>query len=198
MAGPYMYAAYSPGAQLHTRMIPPHKYGPPERCYYEQVTDHPGFVVHAFGQGKAVYIPWLPGALFHRQGHTNTVDFCASLLQDIAGLAPLGGNLPPQVEVTLFEKSDASAVLLHLVNGSGHFGNSFYAPVPMTDLQVAVPCPQRPKAAHGLRAGRAYDHTWAEGQLNIYVPRLELFEAVRIEIGDSDFALRTQYSTRRT
>jgi hypothetical protein len=184
MDSAYVYARYSPGATPHLKLIPPHKFGPPERCYYEQVTDHPGFVVNPFGQGKAIYLPWSPGALFHRQEHINTADFLAALLQSVAGLATLGGNLSPQVEATQFEKADGSTQLIHLVNGSGHFGNTFYAPVTMHDVQVVVTCARQPKAVRGLRTGQPLRFTWADGRLSVQVPALELFEAIEVEIGD--------------
>ncbi len=182
MDGAYVYARYAPNVTLHMQLIPLHKFGPPERCYYEQVTDYPGFSVHPFGQGQALYLPWSPGALFHRRGHVNTAYFCADLLQGVAGLAPVAGNLPPQVEVTLFENANGGGLLLHLVNGSGHFGNSFCAPVTMTDIDVVVPCAQQPMSVRALRAGQKLDYTWANGHLTVRVPRLDLFEA--IEIGE--------------
>jgi hypothetical protein len=181
MDGAYIYAQYAPGAVQHLRLIPPHKYGPPERCYYEQVTDFPGFVVNPLGEGKAIYLPWSPGALFHRQGHTNTADALAALLQGVAGLEPVGGNLSPQVEVTLFEKAGGSAQLLHLVNGSGHFGNSFYAPVPMRGVQVVVPCQREPRQVHALWADQLLDFSWYSGHLRVALPVLTLFEALLIE-----------------
>jgi len=183
MDSPYIYASYAEDAQPYMRLIPPHNYGPPERCYYEQVTEHPGFVVHPFGQGKAIYLPWSPGALFHRQGYVNTAWFCADLLQAVAGLTPLGGNLAPQVEVTLFEKGDGSYLLLHLVNGSGHFGTTFYPPVRMTDVEVVIPCEKEPVAVQGLRLGKSLEHTWNQGVLTISVPKLDLFEAVKVIYG---------------
>jgi hypothetical protein len=88
------------------------------------------------------------------------------------------------VEVTQFEKQDGSAQLIHLVNGSGHFGNTFYAPVTMHDVQVAVPCPRRPKAVHGLRTEQALPFSWADGRLSVQVPGLGLFEAIEVESED--------------
>ncbi|MDP6380642.1 MAG: beta-galactosidase trimerization domain-containing protein, partial [Phycisphaerae bacterium] len=61
--GSYVYADYAAGAEMHLKLIPPAPWGPPERCYYSQVTDHPGFVTRPFGKGRVIYIPWLPGAL---------------------------------------------------------------------------------------------------------------------------------------
>ena len=181
MDGPYVYADYAADATLRFKLIPPHMFGPPERCYYTQVTDHPGFVVRSFGKGRAIYIPWLPGRLFHRQGYANTFDFAGDVLEGIAGLTPIGGNLPPMVEATHFEKADGSAQIIHLVNGSGHFGVSFFAPVPIADLDVVIPCDRAPKAVQGLVSGKALSFSHAQDRLTVRVPRLALFEAISID-----------------
>jgi hypothetical protein len=180
MDSPYLYAQYAPDARLCLRLIPPHKFGPPERCYYEQVTDYPAFVTHPFVKGRALTLPWQPGALFYRQGHTNTALFLAALLENIAGLEPVGGNLPPAVEVTHFEKADGSGALLHLVNTSGHYGNSFYAPLPLHGLELSLPCAHPPAEVAGLRSGQALEHAWQDGRLAIKLPPLELFEAIQL------------------
>jgi hypothetical protein len=180
--GPYVYARYTEEAEPWMQLVPPHNFGPPERCYYDLVVDHPGFVVHPHGEGHVVYVPWLPGMLFHRQGHLNTAWFCADLLVHYANAEPVGGNLPPQVEITVMEAEDGSYRLLHLVNGSGHFGNSFYPPVPLRDLVVAIPCVSRPGAVIGLRAGEPLAYTWEEGRLTVHLRDLGLFEAVKISV----------------
>jgi len=180
--GPYVYAHYDEETEEHMQLIPPHNFGPPERCYYDLVVDHPGFVVHPCGAGRTIYVPWMPGTLFHRQGHVNTAWFCADLLEGIAGVAMAGGNLSPMVEVTLTEKNDSSYLLLSLVNASGHFGNSFYAPVTMTDVVVEVPLAEQPMSVVGLRSEQALPHEWADGILTVHVPSLALFEAIKITI----------------
>ncbi len=178
--GPYVYADYAAGTEERLKLIPPHNFGPPERCYYDQITEHPGFTVHAHGKGKAIYLPWLPGALFHRQGYPNTSDFIADLLEHVAGLMPVGGNLSPMVEVTRY-RAEAGHELVHLVNGSGHFGVSFFAPVPMHDVEVVIPYDERPTSVHCLVHNEACDHTWADGKLILRIKELDAFEAVRIE-----------------
>lgn len=180
--GAYVYARYEESTECRMQLVPPHNFGPPERCYYEVVVDHPGFVVHAYGEGRTIYVPWMPGALFHRQGHLNTAWFCADLLTGIAGVTAVAGNLSPMVEVTLFAKDDGSKQLLSLVNTSGHFGNSFYPSVQMRDVKVQVPLMEAPSAVVGLRSGRELPHSWVEGSLTITVPKLQLFEAIRIDL----------------
>lgn len=186
--GPYVYAVYAAGTETRFKMIPPHNFGPPERCYYEVVADRPGFTIHPFQKGKAIYIPWLPGVLFHRQGYTNTSNFAADLIEHIAGITPVGGILSPMVEVTLFGREgsmdgtagDGSAALLHLVNTSGHFGTTFYPPVTMHGLTVELPWPVAPTAVTSLVTGEGLAYSFSADTLTITVPELELFDAIRI------------------
>ncbi len=180
--GFYVYADYVEGAQPRMKLVPPQPFGPPERTYsHLPLTDHPGFVVNRHGEGKAIYVPWLPGALFHRQGYPNTSEFMADLLEHVAQIEPVGGNLSPMVEVTHFTSRDGEFDLVHLVNGSGHYGVSFFAPLPMQDLEVSVAYPQQPQHVRSLVTGEERDHSWQEGWLTVRVPRLDLFEALRIE-----------------
>ena len=181
MDGLYVYAQYLDDVKQRFKLIPPHSFGPPERCYYEQATDHPGFVVNSYGHGKAIYIPWRPGTLFHRQGYVNSSEFAADLLEGVAGVTAVRGNLSPMVEVTRFGKTDGSSELLHLVNGSGHFGVSFFAPVPMTALEATITCEQRPTNVRSLVNAVDYVYHWQDGQLTIEVPQLELFDAIQIQ-----------------
>lgn len=176
----YIYASYAASATLQLKLVAPHAFGPPERCYYTQVTDRPGYVVNQHRQGQAIYLPWLPGTLFHRQGYPNTTDFIADLLEKVAGLAPVKGNLSPMVEVTHFTRTDGAHDLVHLINGSGHFGNSFFAPVPMRDLQVTVYCERQPQAVKSLVHDQDYAYQWQEGELTITIPRLDLFDAIQL------------------
>ena len=169
--GPYVYADYVAGSEQQLQLIPPHWFGPPERCYYTQVTEHPGLVVNTHGAGKAIYLPWLPGALFYRQGYPNTSEFLADLLEHVAGLDSVQGNLPPMVEVTHFAANDGSFDLVHLVNTSGHFGVSFFAPLSLSDLVVEMAYPHAPTSVQSLVSNAPRAHTWAEGRLTIQMPR---------------------------
>ncbi|WP_274651295.1 beta-galactosidase trimerization domain-containing protein [Paenibacillus humicola] len=180
--GSYIYADYEDTAEKQLQLIPPHMFGPPERCYYTQITDHPGFTINSYGKGKGIFIPWQPGALFHRQGHTNTIDLMADLLEHAAGLQPIGGNLSPMVEATVFAKEDGSSELLQLVNASGHFGVTFYAPVTMSDLEVSIPYDktQPPQSVRSLVTGKDCEFTADSGTLTVKIPSLKLFEAIKI------------------
>jgi hypothetical protein len=160
-------------------VVLPHPFGPPERCYYTHVSDQPGLVVRPHGAGRAIHLPWLPGALYHRQGYSNTAGFMADVLEHIAGIEPVQGELPPMVEVTHLAGDGFD--LVHLVNASGHFGTSFLAQVEMRDLRIDLARPQRPTGVRGLVSRTPMQWSWDTGRLTIAVPRLGLMEALRIE-----------------
>jgi hypothetical protein len=180
MDGLYVYADYAADVTPRLKMIPPHMFGPPERCYFTQVTDHPGLTLRAFGEGQAIYIPWLPGQLFHRQGVANTFDFAGDVMEGLAGLRSVGQHLSPMVEVTHFAKSDGSLDLVHLVNGSGHFGVSFFEPAQMADVDVVIPYEGEPTSVTGLVSKADLDFVVSHGNLCIRLPKLGLFEAIVI------------------
>lgn len=177
--GSYVDAEYRPGVERRLRLIPPGPFGPPERLVLPEATDAPGLTINPFEEGRAVHVPWLCGMLFHRHGHPNTSSFMADVFERLAALEPLAGNLSPMVEVTLHERGDGGH-LLHLVNGSGHFGVSYVEPVTMHDLEVVVPYGGEPAEVTGLVAQQPLEWHASDGHLTIRVPRLDLFEAVTI------------------
>ena len=101
-------------------------------------------------------------------------------MENVAGISPVESNLSPMVEVTLFENQEKGQMLLHLVNASGHFGTSYYAPVPMCDLVVSFGSAKAPESAKSLVTGDAIDFEYADGTVTLKVPKLELFEAIKL------------------
>jgi hypothetical protein len=70
--------------------------------------------------------------------------------------------------------------LVHLVNGSGHFGVSFYQPVKMADLEIELPSAKPPKSVRSLVSRETYSHDWSSDLLTIQIPQLSLFEAIEV------------------
>ncbi len=180
--GEYVFAAFDPKAEQLLQLLPPQPYGPPERCYpLHPVVDRPALTINPYGKGKAAWFPWTPGGLFHRQGYPNTSDLVADALESILGIKPVGGNLSPMVQVTRLARKDGKGELVHLVNHTGHFGVSFFAPVTLHDLSVELAWERKPRSVKSLVTGAAHEHTWAGGRLTIKVPKLGEFEALKVE-----------------
>jgi hypothetical protein len=180
LEGTYIYATYSKETEVFLQLIPPHQYGPPERCYYTYVTEHPGFAKTKYGKGAAIFIPWLPGSLFYCQGQISTSIFIANLLEHASNTVPVKGNLPEQVEITLHELPNRR-ITCHIVNTSGHFGNSFYAPIKMIDLKFSLPMENNVSRVSERATKSTLNHFWENGWLTIELPSLELFNTILIE-----------------
>lgn len=132
-------AEFKGGTQKYLSMIGEHPFGPPELCCYteEDVTAHPGVTVYPHGKGKGVYLPWMAGTFYYREGYQNTLNIMQDVLCHLCGAAPIATKLTPMVEVNINKKGDMT--ILQLVNTSGVFSNSFFPPVPVHDIELHLP-----------------------------------------------------------
>ncbi|NCB65949.1 MAG: hypothetical protein EOM48_07215 [Bacilli bacterium] len=172
----YTYADYDDQVQKYLSLIPPHYFGPPEVCYYTVTTDNPGMTVNRYGAGKAIYIPWLPGALFHHEGIPNTALFLKDVLFGSAELESVESeHFSPMVEVTYGSNVDRTRAMIHLINGTGHFGKSFYEPVPIDNINLKFQMEKPPVSFEIVTEGSEADYSWKSGYLYLHVKRLEDF-----------------------
>lgn len=155
---------------LHTQPEP--MFGPPEVCYAKEETDMPGLTVSPFGSGQGIFIPWNCGSFYHNEGYTNTLNFMQDVLFEICGLTQIAPTLHPTVELVLSKKENKKVV--SLINTSGYFGNSFFTPIPMVDIEIKLP--GNFVAAEALNGGTAVlkDNT-------IHLDVLKEFEMIVLE-----------------
>jgi len=175
----YFICEYENGVQKHLELIPPHHYGPPERCYYNEISDLPGFTINSFGTGKGVHIPWYPGALFHNEGYVNTEAFISDMLSSVLCIEPIETNASPMIEITMSDGDGFS--LVQLINTSGHFGNSFFQPIPIDGVQVTIPFEKEPSSCISLRDRRQIPFEYVHHKLNLMIGKLDFFDAIKIE-----------------
>lgn len=177
----YAYVQYGEKTERYLGLIPPHMFGPPEQCYYTQVTDLPGFTVHPYGDGKAIHIPWLPGRLYHREGYDNSFFFMKDLLMNFAGLETAEASpFTPMIEVTRGYHRDKTHGMIHLVNGTGHFGCSFFEPVEVRDINLKVALDQKPSELISLVTGSPIPFEWREGHIYFKIDWLGELEAIHV------------------
>lgn len=178
----YIYAEYAPGVQQNMRLIPPHRHSPPEDAYPTNITGYPAFTLNAAGEGRAVYLPWKPGADYYRYGFSQMGNFMADLLEHVLHIERITGNLPEMVEAEHTVRRDGSVDYLHLVNYTGCSLKSYFRPVPLSGLEVRLPWSKKPpRAAVSMTTGSPVRFACEAGCLRLLVDRLELFEAIRLE-----------------
>lgn len=130
-------ADYSVDTQKYLYTEPEPPYGPPEICYASNSSEEPGLTVHAYGQGKGIFVPWRCGSFYYEEGYINTLNFIQDILFGFCGLPQIARGLHPSVELVLSKKEGKT--VLSLINASGYFGNSFFEPVPMRDIELELP-----------------------------------------------------------
>lgn len=118
-------------------LVPPSMIGPPELVHVDQKdTDIPAMVVRPAGKGSVTWIPWDLAGLYYRL----SLPAHAGLFRDVVdGLMPqrqVRTNAHPLVEISLMKRGNVT--MLHLINGSGHSGTGYFAPVLMRKIRVRV------------------------------------------------------------
>jgi hypothetical protein len=170
-----------PEAKKWLRMLAPQMYGPPERCYGLNENDQPAFTSFPYGQGAGLYIPWKPGAFLYKEGYLNTEWFMWDVLEQICKVKSIAPELSPMVETTIASRPDR--VVVQLVNTSGHFGNSYFAPLPLAGIKLKVPVPAPVRALRTLYRREKLEYRQTDGLVELTLPCLEEYEAVVLETG---------------
>lgn len=186
-------AEFAEPTTKYLHLIPEHPFGPPERCYYTETVDQPGVTLHPYGHGRGIYIPWLAGSFYFREGYRNTLNFLQDVLFSLCGLPELAPGLTPMVELVICRKENQTVI--QLVNGTGCFANSYFEPVPVRDIRLLLPDAQG-SGGEGIPAAMASSQTAAasilalnggragmrqtERGLEITLDRLDEFEAIVI------------------
>lgn len=160
--------------------IPDQRYGPPEIAYPTEFTDIPGIYETSWGKGRSVYIPWLPAAFYMREGFFNSFCFMKDVLEHVCQAKSLSSDCTPMCEITMMERPGMKVI--QLVNTSGHFENSFFEPVPLTDiilenLGISEGDIASVKAYNGGKTSVLSEN----GAIRIHLDRLNSYEAIAIE-----------------
>lgn len=148
----------------------PERFGPPELCYQtEEPQNGPMVTCVEYGEGKGITIPWHIGTNYYVDGHDSFALFVKDVLNTFCGVTNLGESLNPMVEVTHGKKDDYDIV--HFVNNSGHFGNSYFEPAVFACQTVEIPWEYESAQCESLEDD-AFEYEVKDGKLKITVKQL--------------------------
>lgn len=181
MDSPWLECTPAEGAQTLLRFVPVGMYGPPEKCYYTEVTDHPGVIVQHAGKGICAVLPWQVGNQ-HYRFPTHAIDgLFKSLLVEVLGLPrSIRIEAPPVVEISASVQPKEGALLLGLVNLSGQNGRAVHAPLSVYNLRFQLQSFQEVSRIETLSQGDLPCERMTDGSLAFTLPRLDLLEFIRI------------------
>ena len=170
-------ADWAEGADKYLQLIPEHPFGPPELCYFSEREDEPGVVLNHTGNGRYITVPFQIGTFYYKEGHSNSLCFMQDILFGIAEIPEIAPDLSPMVELTW--KQSGEQYMLQLVNNSGIFSNSYFAPIRMTELKILLPR-MAGRTARTLNGGHVI--TVDEGDtLSVTLNELNEYEAIVLQ-----------------
>lgn len=178
----FLYVEPRDGAAPSLTLIPPSRYGPPEKTYWEIETNQPGRLAYCYGHGKTVYFPWPVDALFFDLSLPEHRGLLAQAVIEVSqGGRQIITSAPPQVEVTIGEQPDSNRTILHLINYSGHQERSFHDPLEIRDIRLELPGVANRNRVYSTQLGATLPANTGNGMLSFTLPRLGLFDMVVLE-----------------
>lgn len=136
--GSYLYVKEKEGARRALRLVPPQRYGPPEKCYPDLESDLPGIIHYRYGRGRTAYLPWQPDLLYYRH---SLEEYRALVARLICGYIPRPiavTDAPRQIEVSVHRQPGRGRVVVHLVNHSGHQGTAYHEPITAHGVKLGL------------------------------------------------------------
>jgi hypothetical protein len=164
------------------RLIPQDMFGPPEKCYYRHVSDHPALLCHKYGKGAAACFTFDIGTHYLTQCHQGHAVLVVGAIDNVLGLERrLEVRTSPLVEVTHRTSRDGTFEWVGLFNHSGQLNNALHAPIPVDDIRMTV-TPVKPiKAARLLSDGKKLRTSKRKGRISMKIPTLEHYDIVLLE-----------------
>lgn len=155
-------------------------YGPPEKCYGNEDTGHPGRVSwQAASGGTVTVLPWMPGTVLREVGLSAVGDALAAQVTATGG-EHLRWRTTLPAHVRLVPGHGARGPLLHLLNRSGERPQRFVDPAPASPAELEIPCTAEPGEVSALVADQELEWSWTAGVLHLHTPRIDVFEVIAI------------------
>ena len=161
--------------------IPPHMFGPPEKCYYIEETNIPGMIAHGYGEGKCVLIPWQIGAQYYLfSTHTQPLLLKAALDDLLELKKSLHTQASSLVEIQVHQQDSTGNLVVNLVNLTGQSGAATLAPIELRNIEISIRCPERPSSLHCLWSQQDLDFIYKDATIQFQIPKLSLLESAII------------------
>lgn len=163
--------------------IPPAMIGPPEKCYYTEVTDIPGLIFNEYGRGKTAFFPWRLGSIYHHKRHYGHDALIMSSIRDLLHFEEdVKTEASPMVEIARQKDPAGKFEWYGLMNHTGQLGNGFFDPVPIRDITFKIKTEKIPASITGLQNEIKLEFTKLEnGWVEITLPELTHYDIILIK-----------------
>jgi len=183
LSGELWTATMAEGGEGWLRFIPPAMFGPPEKCYYTNVSDIPCLYARSSDRGAVAWIPWRVGAESEAFGHAGYAALVMGVLDELLKL-PRRVRVDGPALIEANHRADRAGKFewVSLYNHSGQLDKVIGAPVPIRDVTVEI-IPAAPvKQARLLKSGASLPlKPGAAGGVACTVPVLNAYDVVLFE-----------------
>jgi hypothetical protein len=175
----------APGSIPMLKLIHDVTYGPPEKCYIHSVSDIPALWIRKHGKGMAAIIPFLVGDMYHEWANQSHTLLAVGTLDNLLETGRrLRVETSPLVEVTHRRDPKGRFEWIAFLNHSGHLVTSIHEPIPIHHLKIQLKTRGTIKRISSLTNNATLTpRDLAPGQIEIVLPRLNVFEIVLVEYG---------------
>lgn len=183
LRGDFHEYAPASGADRLLRLIHDVMYGPPEKCYYNSVSDIPALLVRGHGEGVAACMPFRIGEMYREWGNQGHSMLAVGTLDNLLETGRrLKIDCSPLVEATHRRDPRGRFEWIALYNHSGRLENSFHPPIPIDNVRLSLEASHPIKSVTSLTNGATLTRTHASSNKSQFVlPRLNVFEVVLVE-----------------
>lgn len=172
-----------PPATGYLGFIPPAMIGPPEKCYYKEVTRRPGLIYNNYGAGESALISFRLGSIYHHTRHYGHAALVMASLKQLLGYEQnLRIDASPMVEVARQYGQEEGFEWYGLLNHTGQLGNGFFRPVPISNIKLCFK-PQKPVVSvKSLARDRTIEIVRNEkGWVEVNLPGLQSYDVLLVE-----------------
>ncbi|KQU72442.1 hypothetical protein ASC75_23965 [Aminobacter sp. DSM 101952] len=168
------------GNGIDLRLIGPFPNNAPEFTLVDGPGTAPGLIEREFGLGKAMWLPWRIGSLYHRFSMPEYRQLFGVLLETVAGSAPVSTTASSAVELICYEHSNG--MVLHALNGATTRTKGLTELTPLAGFEITVKTDA--VRAIDLQTGEALPVRKTHQHLTMRIDRLENFMAIAVPGGE--------------
>jgi hypothetical protein len=164
--------------------------GPPEIIGGHEPTGYYAMGIKNYGAGKNVILPENIGKLYYLHGYEQHKNILLDVIDHIFPQANdlLQTNAPARVETILQpysrnistnrNKKTMDGLILHLVNLTGFSGNTYFEPLPVSNISFRLRSGFKPSKVFTLMGKQPVPFTWKDGMISFKIDKLTAFETV--------------------
>jgi hypothetical protein len=165
----------------YLRLVPNTMHGPPEKCYFTEkdVTEFPGVIENEYGNGKAVFIPWLIGSQYEWKGNNGQRALFKATLNNLLKIQnALTTDASPLIEISHLGNRNGSFEWVGMINHSGQIGDVFREPIPIYNTSIKLKPIKPVKSIYLMRSQKPLKFKNIDGWIECTVPQIDDYEMI--------------------